>query len=323
MNLPVSRTNRRSCSHWSTRLDHVLSCLEPSDPATTTQLKSAESVTGWNMAIVDCVYDDAGRMTTATLLSSTCLGSTMAVVDASGVVQDSYTYDVYGTPSKTGSLANEFDFAGQQTDGTGLQYLRARYYDPATGTFLSREPLATRPSCTLNPSTYGADSPARLADPSGRVPIEGSGQGGGRSDCEGLWSKIVNTVSAIYDAAKTWFDNDYGTWDTGYGSKPGDRMTPESRAAHYQEFDRLQGALDRQWDDYYATGNSKQKNPCPPPGGGLWKRIQATVTILNAEYFRGKSLDDAARRWQGSTSNPSGGWNWHWPKPPDLGNSPE
>ncbi len=61
------------------------------------------------------------------------LGSTMAVVNASGVVQDSYTYDVYGVPTKTGSLANEFDFAGQQTDGTGLQYLRARYYDPATG----------------------------------------------------------------------------------------------------------------------------------------------------------------------------------------------
>ena len=58
------------------------------------------------------------------------LGSTMAAVDASGAVQDSYTYDVYGTPSKTGSLANEFDFADQQTDGTGLQYLRARYCDP-------------------------------------------------------------------------------------------------------------------------------------------------------------------------------------------------
>ena len=64
--------------------------------------ESDEALTGWNMAIVDYAYDDAGRMTTATLLSSTCLGSTMAVVDASGTVQDSYNYDVYGTPSKTG-----------------------------------------------------------------------------------------------------------------------------------------------------------------------------------------------------------------------------
>ncbi|MBK6562257.1 RHS repeat-associated core domain-containing protein [Candidatus Amarobacter glycogenicus] len=43
--------------------------------------------------------------------------------------------------SYAGGLSNEFDFAGQQTDGTGLQYLRAKYYDPAAGTFLSRDPL--------------------------------------------------------------------------------------------------------------------------------------------------------------------------------------
>jgi uncharacterized protein RhaS with RHS repeats len=58
------------------------------------------------------------------------LGSTLAMVDSAGVVQKSYTYDVYGKPTATGGLANEFDFAGQQTDGTGLQYLRARYMDP-------------------------------------------------------------------------------------------------------------------------------------------------------------------------------------------------
>ena len=54
-------------------------------------------------------------MTTATLPTRDGLGSTMAVVDASGAVQASYTYDVYGTATKSGTLANEFDFAGQQT----------------------------------------------------------------------------------------------------------------------------------------------------------------------------------------------------------------
>ncbi len=249
------------------------------------------------------------------------LGSTMAIVDASGNSQKSYEYDVYGeVTGGSGSLANEFDFAGQQTDGTGLQYLRARYYDPVTGTFLSREPMASNSGCTLHPFAYGLASPGRLVDPSGQIPIEG-GEGGGRSDCAGLWTKIVNTVNAIYDAAETWYNNEYGKWDTGFGSKPGDKMTPESRAAHYQEFDRLQSAYDRQIDDYYAKGSSKQKNPCPPPGGGLWEKMENTITLIKGEYFRGKSLDDAAKHWQGSTSNPSGGWNFHWPKPPDLGNS--
>lgn len=95
------------------------------------------------------------------------LGSTMAVVNASGTVQDSYTYDVYGKPTKTGSLANEFDFAGQQTDGTGLQYLRARYYDPVTGTFIARDPLSSGPAWTDSPTSYAASAPTNVTDPTG------------------------------------------------------------------------------------------------------------------------------------------------------------
>jgi len=100
------------------------------------------------------------------------LGSTMAVVDSSGNSQKSYAYDVYGEATPSGGLASEFDFAGQQTDGTGLQYLRARYYDPETGTFLSREPLAKAPSWLGNPTAYAAGNPARLSDPSGTRPCD-------------------------------------------------------------------------------------------------------------------------------------------------------
>ncbi len=71
------------------------------------------------------------------------LGSTMATVDSDGDVVNEYTYDVFGaTRSESGAQDNEFQFAGQQVDGsTGLQYLRARYYDMETGRFMSREPL--------------------------------------------------------------------------------------------------------------------------------------------------------------------------------------
>lgn len=72
-----------------------------------------------------------------------------------------------GEPTVTGSLANEFDFAGQQTDPTGLQYLRARYYDPETGTFLSREPLAQRPGWRSNGQTYAGGSPLLFSDAAG------------------------------------------------------------------------------------------------------------------------------------------------------------
>jgi RHS repeat-associated protein len=101
------------------------------------------------------------------------LGSTMAIADSSGTVQKSYTYDVYGKPTASGSLSNEFDFAGQQTDSTGLQYLRARYMEPETGVFLSREPMAVAPIWTGNQFGYGAANPTRMVDPSGLRPVDG------------------------------------------------------------------------------------------------------------------------------------------------------
>jgi RHS repeat-associated protein len=77
-------------------------------------------------------------------------------------------YDVYGaTPSSTGSQPNPYQFAGQATDSTGLQYLRARYYDPATGTFLSSDPMGASPAWTGNPYGYANGNPALLVDPYG------------------------------------------------------------------------------------------------------------------------------------------------------------
>jgi len=117
------------------------------------------------------------------------LGSTMAVVNASGVSQKSYTYDVYGEATPTGGLANEFDFAGQQTDATGLQYLRARYYDPETGTFLSREPLASEAGWTGQLFGYRGGNPVRFLDPSGLALVDSDTGGTNwcRHQCEVLY----------------------------------------------------------------------------------------------------------------------------------------
>jgi RHS repeat-associated protein len=83
-------------------------------------------------------------------------------------VVKTYGYDVYGkVTSSSGSAPNEFDFAGQQTDPTGLQYLRARYYDPGTGRFLSRDPLSAGPGWSQHPLAYGNGNPARFVDPLG------------------------------------------------------------------------------------------------------------------------------------------------------------
>ena len=94
------------------------------------------------------------------------LGSTTALTSSTGTTAQSYKYDAYGQLTSTNpTIANPFRYAGQDTDPeTGLQYLRARYYDPAAGQMLARDPLAPE---TRAPYAYAADSPVNASDPSG------------------------------------------------------------------------------------------------------------------------------------------------------------
>jgi RHS repeat-associated protein len=109
------------------------------------------------------------------------LGSTADLTDDSATVTDTYSYDVFGTPTHaTGSSGNPFQFAGQQTDAdSGLQYLRARYYDPSTGRFLSEDPVASD-----NPYAYVGNNPINFVDPSGECRVEV------RAHPVGFWARL-------------------------------------------------------------------------------------------------------------------------------------
>ncbi len=101
-------------------------------------------------------------------------GNTAALLDggAGAAVQDAYRYDAWGDVlTQSGSVANTFLYDGQQYDGaTGLYYLRARYMDPATGRFLSMDPLAGSPRdpVSLHRYLYAGDDPVQGHDPSGQ-----------------------------------------------------------------------------------------------------------------------------------------------------------
>jgi YD repeat-containing protein len=59
------------------------------------------------------------------------LGSTIALVDASGIVQTAYTYDPFGNTSVSGAgNANVYQYTGRENEGNGLYFYRARYYSP-------------------------------------------------------------------------------------------------------------------------------------------------------------------------------------------------
>jgi RHS repeat-associated protein len=68
-------------------------------------------------------------------------GSVRQLADEDGAVTDTYTYDAFGNlTSRTGTTENSYLYAGEQFDGTtGLYYLRARYMNPSTGTFINMD----------------------------------------------------------------------------------------------------------------------------------------------------------------------------------------
>jgi len=98
-------------------------------------------------------------------------GSVRLLTDANGAITDSYTYDAFGnTLTSQGTTVNPYRYTGQQLDSlTGLYDLRARYYDPTSGRFLSRDTASLDFSnpVELNRYSYAEENPVNLRDPSG------------------------------------------------------------------------------------------------------------------------------------------------------------
>ena len=94
------------------------------------------------------------------------LGSTRLLTDQGGSVVATYSYDPYGNlTGHTGTADTPLRWAGQYQDAnTGLYYLHARYYDPLTAQFLTRDPIAP---ITQAPYAYVGGNPLTFVDVTG------------------------------------------------------------------------------------------------------------------------------------------------------------
>jgi RHS repeat-associated protein len=100
-------------------------------------------------------------------------GNVRNLTNTTGAITDEYEYDAFGNAfTKVGSTPNVYLYRGEQYDSDlGLYYLRARYYDPLTGRFLSRDPnvgYIDEPA-TLHKYLYAGGDPVNRVDPSGRA----------------------------------------------------------------------------------------------------------------------------------------------------------
>ena len=101
------------------------------------------------------------------------VGSTIALSDSTGTVTGRLEYTAYGVTSYTsGMVDTKFRYngvAGVQTDlGTGLLQMRARWYSPSLGRFLSEDPIGF--SGGSNWFAYADGNPISLSDPFGLFP---------------------------------------------------------------------------------------------------------------------------------------------------------
>ncbi len=98
------------------------------------------------------------------------IGNIRYTTSNTGANIQAYTYDPYGN-IVTGSGSN-YSFQEQEKDSeNGLTYLRARYYDPTTGRFTARDPIAGTLSDTQtqNGYNYANANPINRTDPSGEI----------------------------------------------------------------------------------------------------------------------------------------------------------
>ena len=100
-------------------------------------------------------------------------GDVVNLTDETGAVTKSYTYDAFGVEQNIDdSDTNAFRYCGEYFDAeTGTVYLRARYYDPSIGRFISRDSYAGKNEdpLSLNLYTYCHNNPIIGVDPNGHA----------------------------------------------------------------------------------------------------------------------------------------------------------
>jgi RHS repeat-associated protein len=110
------------------------------------------------------------------------LGSTNVVANENGALVQTLDFYPYGATrvSVSTSTNEKRKFIGQFLDDSNLEYLNARYYNPAQGQFISQDPVFWELGLTndgkaalTNPQSqnsygYASDNPITNKDPSGR-----------------------------------------------------------------------------------------------------------------------------------------------------------
>jgi RHS repeat-associated protein len=121
---------------------------------------------------LDLAYTVDGTITaTVDVLHTDGLGSVRAITDSNGSVVQTFQSNEFGVPLLTQRNSPEpFRYTGQQRDAeSGFYDLRAWYYSPGLGRYLSRDSAFgfTTSPLSLDHYAYASGNPINVLDPSG------------------------------------------------------------------------------------------------------------------------------------------------------------
>lgn len=121
-------------------------------------------------------------------------GHTVALTDSAKTIVNAYAYTPFGTlANQQESIAQPFKFVGRygvMTEPNGWYYMRARYYDPQVGRFISEDPKGFDGG-DVNLYAYVHDDPVNFVDPWGLDPFGNPGSYlGSAANSSANWSSF-------------------------------------------------------------------------------------------------------------------------------------
>jgi RHS repeat-associated protein len=223
------------------------------------------------------------------------LGSTRLLTNAFGEVAGASTYGPYGgLTGHTGTATTALGYAGQYTLGqSGLQYLRARFYDPATGQLMTQDPLV---EATREPYAYAGGDPLTHRDPSGLFSIGEITEGVSGIPCpwcgaaKGATEALEGAASEV-ESGLAWVYNQLGTekLDEGEGVNEGGSSAEESPCPSAGTKNEIGDRGQERTKDRNFAEKLEQaagSNPNWPTGGSRLVRIAAIIARIFHLYNR-------------------------------------
>jgi RHS repeat-associated protein len=250
--------------------------------------------------------------TVSVLYSFDSEGNVSQRTDSTGAVFSNQLFAAHGM-NLSGGSSDPFGYkarSGYYSDTeSGLQLLTNRYYDPATGRFLTRDPISYAGG--INLYSYVANNPLKYVDPSGHnaaveaLPIVAGGVAGGGLAAGAVavapWVVVGVAIGA------TW----YGFWQLGECiaaqpwnplthpappadvSRPIPRSTPTTLAPPFPPTGpKDDDDCDREWEAAREMCRQFLSQPSPPRGiTGGYRDIENCARGLVSQECGGNQID--------------------------------